>query len=316
MSLVEPTPWEMLQEFFIEFDGKITDYTEVELKDRQFTLKLYKNADGSITVYDHILESEIGRGKYSDKSRILIKGTIKYDHGALVLNLKSAPNMILGKGRYRENSYYSINLTHYKEDGHQIKLLVSLPGLGSLSYTIDNVKYDGENGMIIQNIQQTTRKNIIQIDVDKPWDLIIGYLRNSIKRNDINKDEINRIIFYLRNDSNKYLENNSIEYLEMKRDDNDNIIINVSKKLTEAFNETDFKGNKVIKENLLIGEDGERKEIRICEENEDTISIIYIDEYPRGNRGKTMRLGFAIKIEDWDNITRLNSYKVIGIEVN
>ena len=55
MSLPTQTPWEMLQEFFIEFDGKTNDYAEVDLE----TIKLCKNADGSITVYDSGLEDLI-----------------------------------------------------------------------------------------------------------------------------------------------------------------------------------------------------------------------------------------------------------------
>ena len=313
MSLPTQTPWEMLQEFFIEFDGKINDYSEVDLE----TIKLYKNADGSITIYDEDLEYEIKRGRYSDKAKILVEGKIEHDHGALDLELRSAPNMILGKGKYRGHSYYRINLSHYPDDGHEIRLLVCEPGLQSMCYYVSNIKYGGESDVIIQNTKPTKPENVIQVNVDKPWDLIVGYLRSSIKGNEINKDKVNKIIFYLKNDSTQYLETNSVEYLEMKRDENDDtIIIDVSKQLTQAFREADFKGNKVIKENLLIGEDGERKEIQICQESESIISIIYIDEYPRGDRGNTMRLGFAIQPKGINRIIRLNSHKIIGIEVN
>ena len=313
MSLPTQTPWEMLQEFFIEFDGKINDYAEVDLG----TIKLCKNVDGSITVYDPGLEDGIERGRYSDKAKILIGGKIEHDHGALCLELKSAPNMILGKGKYYGHSYYRINLSHYPDDGHEIRLLVCEPGLQSMCYYIDNIKYGGESDVIIQNVKQTKPENVIQVNVDKPWDLIVGYLRSSIKGNEINKDKVNKIIFYLKNDSSQYLETNPVEYLEMKRDENDDtIIIDVSKSLTQAFREADFKGNKVIKENLLVGENGERKEIQICDEHESITCMIYIDEYPRGDRGNTMRLGFAIKPNGINRIIRLNSHKIIGIEVN
>ena len=307
MSLPTQTPWEMLQEFFIEFDGKINDYAEVDLG----KIKLCKNADGSITVYDPGLEDSIEHGRYSDKAKILVEGKIEHDHGVLGLELKSAPNMILSKRKYHGHSYYSIKLSHYPDDGHEIRLLVCEPGLQSMCHYIDNIKYGGESDVIIQNVNQTKPENIIQINVDEPWDLIVGYLRSSIKGKEINKDKVNKIVFYLKNESS-----NSIEYLEMKRDDKDTIIIDVSKPLTQGFRESDFRGNKVIKENLLIGEDGERKEIRICEEGESITCMIYIDEYPRGDRGNTMRLGFAMKPNGIERIIRINSYKIIGIEVN
>lgn len=318
MSLPERTPWEMVQEFFKKFDGKNGNYTEVELKNKKTIIKLYKNSDGSITVYDPSLEFDIASGHCSVNARILITGKIAYNDDVLDLELTSAHNIILSKGKYGGNSYYSIDLSHYEEDGHKIRLLVSEPGAQSMSHYISNVIYEGENDMVVQSIEQSAKKSTVQIDVDKPWDLMVAYLRSSLKGNDINKDEVNRVIFYLKNDGNKYLEENSIQILTMERGNDGNIsIVYVSNKLNEIFNEIEFKGIAIKKENLLVGEDGERKELQIygVKECDDYISLIYIDEYPRGNRGRTMRLGFAMKFEGNGYILRTNSYKIIGMEV-
>ena len=318
MSLPNQTPWEMVQEFFKEFDGKTGNYTEVEFKKEKTIIKLYKNSDGSITVYDPSLEFYIGCGRCSVNARILIKGSIRDDHGVLELQLNSASNIILSKGKHGGHSDYSISLEHYREKGHELRLLVAEPGAQSMCHYIHNVIYDGESGMIVQSMEQPAKKNTVQIDVDKPWDLMIGYLKSSLKGNDIYLEEVNRLIFYLKNDGNHYLENNSVQILTMERGDNSNIsIVYVSNKLNEMFNEIKFKGIAIKKENLLVGEDGERKELQIygVKECDDCISVIYIDEYPRGKRGHTMRLGFALKFEGNGYITRTSSYKIIGMEV-
>lgn len=314
---MEQTPWRMVQEFFKKYDDKTGNYTEVELKSDQKTIKLYKNSDGSITVYDPFLESDICYGRCSVEARILITGKIRDERDVLHLQLTSASNVILSKGKHSGHSYYSISLEHYRKDGHKIRLLVAEPGAQSMCLYVHDVIYEGGSDVIVEDMEQTIKQNIVQINVDKPWDLMIGYLRSSIKGNDIYLDEVNKIIFYLKNDSNRYLERNSIERLVMVRDDDGNISITyVSNNLNEMFEEKNFKGVKVMKENLLVGEEGEREELQIYEEEkDDDINVIYIDQYPRGERGHTMRLGFAVRFEDCDRITRVSSYKIIGMEV-
>lgn len=317
MSLSERTPWEMVQEFFRKSDGKTGNYTEVELKTEHGIIKLYKNFDGSITVYDPGLEFDIARGRCDVKTRILIEGRITDDHDILHLTLVSASNIILSRVKHGGNSYYKIELEQNREKGHEIRLLIGEPGCASLTGFVRNIVYEEGDEMIVQSMAQPANKNTVQIDVDKPWDLMVGYLKSSLKGNDINKEKVSRVIFYLKNDSNRYLEDNSIQRLTMDRSSDGNIsIVYVSNSLNEIFEEKNFKGIKIMKENLLVGEDGERKELQIYDEHdEEETNLIYIDEYPRGNRGRTMRLGFAMKFEENNRILRTASYKIIGMEV-
>ena len=115
MSLSERTPWEMVQEFFRKSDGKTGNYTEVELKTEHGIIKLYKNFDGSITVYDPGLEFDIARGRCDVKTRILIEGRITDDHDILHLTLVSASNIILSRVKHGGNSYYKIELEQNRE---------------------------------------------------------------------------------------------------------------------------------------------------------------------------------------------------------
>lgn len=320
MSLPDQTPWEMLQEFFRRFDGKTGNYTEVELKTKEKTIKLNKIPDGNIIVHDSILEFYIARGRYSDKARILIEGKIRDNYDVLELRLNSASNMILSKGKHSGHSNYSIILQNYKRNGHEIKLLVCEPGAASMGDFIDNVIYGGENDMLVQSVEEPAKKNENQIDVDIPWDLMIGYLKGSIKGHDIYKDDMRLVFFYLKNDdrNNTLVKYSSLHVLVMKKNKFGNIKIvhaEDDENLNDVFEEGNFKGNKVIKENLWIGEDSERREMQIFGEgdNPERIDTVYIDEYPRGKRGHTMRLGFGVKFPE--GFHRECSYRIVGIEV-
>lgn len=138
---MEQTPWEILKSFLREYDHKDGNYIEIKLGNK---IKLRKNPDESITVYDLNLESLITCGRCNDEARILIKGKIENDYDVLNLELKSASNIILSKRKYRGPSYYSIELSYYKEDGHKIRLLITEPGSQSMNYFINNIIYKGE----------------------------------------------------------------------------------------------------------------------------------------------------------------------------
>ena len=321
MSLPERTPWEMVQEFFNKFNGKTGNYIKIEMEIGQVSpekvIKLKKDFDGSVIIYDPSLENDILFGRYKPDSRILIKGELEDRHDSVHLKLRSESGVILSKRRYGGDPYYKFELEYHKEGGHEIHALISEPGLASTRYTVYKINYEEQSEIHLDGVQQTAQKITVQIDVDKPWDLMIGYLKSSLKGNDIYLEEVNRVIFYLKNDSNKYLEENSIQILTMERGNDSNIsIVYVSNKLNGMFNELKFKGVTIKKENLLVGEEGERKELQIYGVKEDDyMNVIYIDEYPRGKRGHTMRLGFAMKFEGNGYILRTSSYKIIGMEV-
>lgn len=321
MSLPNQTPWEMIQEFFNKFNGETRSYIRIVMEIGQVSsekvIKLKRDFDGSVIIYDPSLENGILFGRYKPGSRILIKGVLEDRHDSVHLKLQSESGVIPGKRRYGGDPYYKFELEYHKERGHEIHALISEPGLASTRYTVYKINYEEESKIHLDGVQQTVKKDTVQIDVDRPWDLMIGYLKSSLKGNDIYLEEVNRLIFYLKNDNNHYLEDNSVQILTMNRGDDGNIsIVYVSNKLNEMFNELNFKGITIKKENLLVGEDGERKELQIYDVKEDDyINVIYIDEYPRGKRGHTMRLGFAMKFEGNGYILRTSSYKIIGMEV-
>ena len=316
MSLTDRTPWEMVQEFFKEFDGKNGDYSEVNLESDFKTIRLCKSTDGSVTVYDPTLEYNIERGHYSEKTRILVRGKVGYDCGVLNLVLNSASNMILSKKKHGGYSYYHFDLSHYKKNGHVLRMIAAAPGTCGMDSYVERVEYGGENSVYVQSAEPATGKNVVQVDVDMPWDLMIGYLRSSIKGHDVNKEEVNRVAFYLKNDEIDYLEKDSIQTLVMSREGDGISIVRVSNILNELFEESNIRGVRVMKENLQVGGEGERKELQIYgEPNGDETNLIYIDEYPRGERGQTMRLGFGMKYASYDHIVRVASYKIIGMEV-
>ena len=128
---MEQTPWEALKSFLREYDHKDGNYTEVEIQG----IKLRKNPNGSITIYDRMLELDIIRGFYKDEVRILVEGEFINDSQTLRVNLRSAPNMFTREGKHRGDSYNSVELIYYKHFNKAEMLLIP-PGMQSMGITL------------------------------------------------------------------------------------------------------------------------------------------------------------------------------------
>lgn len=135
---MEQTPWEALKSFLREYDHKDGNYSEVEIQG----IKLKKNPDGSITIYDRMLELYAMRGFYKGEARILVEGEFINDSQNLRVDLRSAPNMFTREGKHGGNSYCSVELIYYKHFD-KAEMLVILPGMQSMGISLETIKYSG-----------------------------------------------------------------------------------------------------------------------------------------------------------------------------
>lgn len=133
---MEQTPWEALKSFLREYDHKDGNYTEVEIEG----IKLRKNPDGSITLYDRMLELYAMRGFYKGEARILVEGEFLNDSQTLRVDLRSAPNMLTGNRR--GNSYCSVALIYYKHFDNA-EMLIIPPGMQSTEITLKTARHFG-----------------------------------------------------------------------------------------------------------------------------------------------------------------------------
>lgn len=135
---MEQTPWEALKSFLREYDHKDGNYTEVEIEG----IKLRKNLDGSITIYDRMLELYAMRGIYKEEARILVEGEFLNDSQTLRVDLRSAPNMFTREGKHRGDSYCSVELIYYKHFGNA-EMLIIPPGMQSTGISLKTAGHFG-----------------------------------------------------------------------------------------------------------------------------------------------------------------------------
>lgn len=136
---MEQTPWEALKSFLREYDHKDGNYTEVEIKG----IKLKKNPNGSITIYDEMLEFDIMRGFYKEGTRILVEGEFIDDSQTLRVNLRSASNMFTREVKHHGDSYNFVELIYYKHFDNAEMLLIP-PGMQSTGITMKTGRHSTE----------------------------------------------------------------------------------------------------------------------------------------------------------------------------